>query len=45
MSFGLKNIEATYERLVNHMFKDYIRCSMEANVDDLAHWIDPLSPA
>ena len=29
MLFGLKNVEATYQRLVNRMFKDLIGKSME----------------
>ena len=33
--FGLKNEEATYQRLVNGMFKDLIRKSMEAYMDDM----------
>ena len=35
MSFGLKNIGATYQRLVNGMFKDLIGKSMEVYVDDM----------
>ena len=35
MSFGLKNVGATYQRLVNEMFKDLIRKSMEVYVDDM----------
>ena len=35
MTFGLKNAEATYQRLVNLMFKALIRKSMEVYVDDL----------
>ena len=35
MPFGLKNVEATYQRLVNHMFRDLIGKSMEVYVDDL----------
>ena len=35
MPFGLKNIGATYQRLVNGMFKDMIRKSMEIYVDDM----------
>ncbi|KAF5449295.1 hypothetical protein F2P56_029759 [Juglans regia] len=33
--FGLKNAGATYQRLVNKMFKDQIGRSMEAYVNDL----------
>ena len=33
--FGLKNARATYQRLVNHMFKDLIEKSMEVYIDDL----------
>ena len=35
MTFGLKNAGATYQRLVNHMFRDLIGKSMEVYVDDL----------
>lgn len=35
MPFGLKNAEATYQRLVNQMFKKQIRQTMEVYVDDL----------
>ncbi|XP_042976348.1 uncharacterized protein LOC122307503 [Carya illinoinensis] len=35
MPFGLKNVGATYQRLVNRMFKEYIGKSMEVYVDDL----------
>ena len=35
MPFGLKNVEATYQRLVNHMFRSLIGKSMEVYVDDL----------
>ena len=35
MSFGLKNVGATYQRLVNMMFKDLIRKTMEVYVDDM----------
>ena len=35
MSFGLKNAEATYYRLMNGMFKDLIGKSMEVYVDDM----------
>lgn len=35
MSFGLKNVGATYQRLVNRMFKDQIGRNIEVYVDDL----------
>ena len=35
MSFSLKNAGATYQRLVNRMFKDLIRKSMEVYVNDM----------
>ena len=35
MPFGLKNAEATYQRLVNKMFQKQIRVSMEVYVDDM----------
>ncbi|KAF5446830.1 hypothetical protein F2P56_032429, partial [Juglans regia] len=35
MSFGLKNVEATYQRLINKMFKDQIGRNMKVYVDDL----------
>ena len=35
MSFGLKNGEATYQRLVNKIFVDKIGRSMEIYVDDM----------
>ena len=35
MPFGLKNIEATYQRLVNHMFSKQIGRNMEVYVDDM----------
>ena len=35
MPFGLKNTGATYQRLVNTMFKDLIGKSMEVYVDDI----------
>ena len=35
MEFGLKNAGATYQRLVNKMFKDLIGKTMEVYVDDM----------
>ncbi|KAL0416178.1 UNVERIFIED_CONTAM: Retrovirus-related Pol polyprotein from transposon gypsy [Sesamum latifolium] len=35
MPFGLKNASATYQRLVNKMFKDLIGSIMEVYVDDM----------
>ena len=35
MSFGLKNVGATYQRLVNMMFKDLIWKTMEVCVDHI----------
>ncbi|KAL2251241.1 UNVERIFIED_CONTAM: Retrovirus-related Pol polyprotein from transposon [Sesamum indicum] len=35
MPFGLKNAGATYQRLVNCMFKDHIGSTMEVYVDDM----------
>ena len=35
MSFGLKNVEATYQRLVNHMFCPQIGRNVEVYVDDM----------
>ena len=35
MSFGLKNIGATYQRLVNKMFNKQIGRNMEVYVDDM----------
>ena len=35
MSFGLKNVEATYQCLVNMIFKDLIGKSMEVYMDDM----------
>ena len=35
MPFGLKNAGATYQRLVNYMFRNLIGKSMEVYVDDL----------
>ena len=35
MSFGLKNVRATYQRLVNHMFRPQIGRKVEVYVDDM----------
>ena len=35
MPFGLKNVEATYQRLVNRMFQRQIGASMEVYIDDM----------
>ena len=35
MPFGLKNVRATYQRLVNRMFQKQIRTSMEVYIDDM----------
>ena len=35
MPFGLKNVKATYQRLVNKMFQKQIRVSMEVYIDDM----------
>ena len=35
MAFGLKNVGATYQRLVNKIFKHIIRKTMEVYVDDM----------
>ena len=35
MPFGLKNVEATYQRLVNKMFSKQIRRNMKMYVDDM----------
>ena len=35
MPFGLKNAGATYQRLVNKMFKEHIIHTMEVYVDDM----------
>ena len=35
MPYGLKNLEATYHRLVNKMFKKQIGTSMEVYIDDM----------
>ena len=35
MSFSLKNVGATYQRLVNKVFANLIRKTMEVYVDDM----------
>ena len=35
MPFGLKNVGATYQRLVNKMFQKQIGASMEIYIDDM----------
>ena len=35
MSFGLKNVEATYQRLINRMFNKFIGKKVEAYIDDM----------
>ena len=35
MSFGLKNLGAIYQRLVNKMFSRQIRRNMEVYIDDM----------
>ena len=35
MPFGLKNVRATYQRLVNKMFQNHIRAFMEVYIDDM----------
>jgi hypothetical protein len=35
MPFGLKNAEATYQRLMNHMFRSQIGRNVEVYVDDM----------
>ena len=35
MPFGLKNARATYQRLVNHMFRPQIGWNVEVYVDDM----------
>ena len=35
MPFGLKNACATYQRLVNQMFKDQLGDTMEVYIDDM----------
>ena len=35
MPFGLKNTRATFQRMVNEIFKELIRCTIEVYVDDM----------
>lgn len=42
MHFGLKNERATYQRLVNSMFKDQIGRDVEVYVDDMNKHIEDL---
>jgi len=35
MPFGLRNVGATYQRLVNMMFKDHLGDTMEIYIDDM----------
>ena len=35
MSFGLKNVEATYQRLVTKMFRSLLGKTMEVYIDDM----------
>lgn len=35
MPFGLRNIGATYQKLVNRLFKDQIGCTTEVYVGDM----------
>lgn len=35
MPFGLKNVGATYQRLVNKMFANHLSKSMEVYIDDI----------
>ncbi|GAA0171855.1 hypothetical protein LIER_25794 [Lithospermum erythrorhizon] len=35
MPFGLKNVGATYQRMVNNILKEQIRRNMEIYVDDM----------
>ena len=35
MQFGLKNVRATYQRLVTKMFRPLLRKTMEVYIDDM----------
>ena len=35
MPFGLKNVEATYQRMMTRMFWDKIGCTVEVYIDDM----------
>ena len=35
MSFGLKNAEATYQRLMNKIFSEHIESLMEVYIDEM----------
>lgn len=35
MSFGLKNVGATYQQLVNKMFDEHLGRTMEVYIDDI----------
>lgn len=35
MSFGLKNVGSTYQRMVTRMFKDQLGKNMEAYIDNI----------
>ena len=35
MPFRLKNVRATFQRLMNHVFQDQIRKNVEVYVDDI----------
>lgn len=35
MPFGLKNFRATYERLVDHIFKDMMSITIKVYFDDI----------
>ena len=35
MPFGLKNVGATYQRMMTRMFRDKIRCMVEVYIDDM----------